>query len=279
MTTSNQKVGHHTLTGNPETDWSHVGSYLAHLYTESLTDAESPAENFVSLDQEFRARLMGVDGIDQLSEEDFALAASLTEAAGVDMSYWPGGENYVVSTVSQDNPLGLPGDLWAAVEEAEDGALVSALVKPAGEGELDIMVPGGRGWEPLTDLGVIEGYTLVGVSSDAVELFNNYDRANTLGVVSSYPISPEGPHPSDAQLAVPMPREIAPRRDDSDEFWTNAGEAPPGAEPVTASVTLNSAEDLTAAIEAAVADPEIRWYVERRMRALGLEAALPWQED
>jgi hypothetical protein len=39
---------------------------------------------------------------------------------------------------------------------------------------------------------------------------------------------------------------------------------------------LATAEDLPAAIAAAQIDPELQWWVERRAKALGLEADLPW---
>lgn len=282
MTTSNQKFGNHAVTGNPKADWSHAASFLAGLHTKTLYGADLPAEDAPDLVRDFRSRLLKVDGIDQLSEDDLTLVSSLAESVGADISHLPGGENYRVSTESPDNPLGLPGDLWAAVTEVEDGALVAALVT-VNDGELDVMVPGGRGWEPLNDLGVIDGYSLVGVTADAVDLYHNYDRDNTLGVISSYPIATTGPFPTEAQLSVPMPREIGPRRDAADEFWKNAGETPGQVaysdEAMMASaVVIETEDDLQDAIAAAAADPDLRWYVERRVAALGIEASLPWLE-
>jgi hypothetical protein len=290
MTTSNRKVGSHTLRGNPEADWSHAATYLAELYSNSLYDVDGPApQGAAELDQDFRRRLLKAGGVDQLSEKDRDLATSLTAAAGDDISYWPGGDNYRVSAVSPTNPLGLAGDLWAAVTPADEGALVVHLIAAAGDGDLDFMAPGGRGWEPLHDLGVIEDYTFVGVNPEAVELYHNYDRDNTLGVISSYPISATGPFPTMAQQEVRMPHEIPTPRGENDEFWANSGETygqpkepsdEPTDEPMMASaVVIESADDLTAAIEAAERDPDLRWYVERRVAALGLEASLPWQKD
>jgi hypothetical protein len=293
MTTSSKKIGQYQITGDPSADWSHAAAVLAGWYAKSLyqdASVDDPSED----DQAFRQRLLRATSIEELSGEDLALAKFLANQNDNDLSYWPGGENYRVSLTSATNPLGLPGDLWGAVGEAEDGALVSALVASSPSGELSIMLPGEEGWQPLIDLGIIEGDTMVGLLPDAVELFQKYDRDNTLGVIASYPLSEDGPFPSMDQLSVPMPTEIMPLRENDPRRASKAEEEPEvETEPeeeeldveenddtsVTASVTLDSVDDLTAAIAAAVEDPELRWYVERRVQALGLEASLPWRNS
>jgi hypothetical protein len=124
------------------------------------------------------------------------------------------------------------------------------------------------------------------VTADAIPLFKNYDRDNNLGVIGSYPLSDKGPFPSLAQLEVPMSKEIMDPREEDDEYWENAGESyedykSTGAvtAPITASVLVNSEDDLPLAIAAALRDENLRWYVERRVAALGLEADLPWAKD
>lgn len=292
MATNTQKIGHYQVTGDPGADWSHAAAVLAGWYAETLYQDET-VDDPTELDQGFRKRLLKVNAVDELSAEDISLAKFLAKEHDNDLSYWPGGENYRVSVASDTNPLGIAGDLWGAVGEAEDGALVSALVASSEDG-LIILLPGERDWEPLTDLGLIEGDTLVGLMPEAIELFKNYDRDNTLGVVASYPLSETGPFPSIQQLSVPMPTEIMPLRE-GDPRRKNAtadDETEPEAETepeelveeveedaVTAAVTLDSDEDLTAAIEAATADPDLRWYVERRVEALGIEASLPWLQN
>lgn len=284
MTSQGYKFGHSTISGNPAADWSHAASYLARLNKEQL-DTESPEGDNFDADTEFRGRLTAASGISELSQEDFDRAEELAAHDGVDISYFPGGDNYRVSLVSDANPLGLPGDLWAAVSDPSEGALVSALVRTTNEGELEVKWPDGYDWQDLADPSVISDYDLVGVTADAVELFKNYDRDNTLGVIGSYPLSDTGPFPTQAHLEIPMSREIMEPRGPDDEYWANSGEV--HGEPVERSddsmmdsaVVIEDEDDLEAAITAAIDDPDIRWYVERRVQALELEADLPWQKD
>ena len=42
---------------------------------------------------------------------------------------------------------------------------------------------------------------------------------------------------------------------------------------------VNAAADVPAAIEAALANPDYRWYVTKRVRALGLLDPLPWEAE
>lgn len=277
MTVNGYEFGHSSIIGDPGADWSHASSYLASLYKDRL-EAESPLGDNFEEDSRFRQSLTSVRGVDELSEEDQRLAQDLAESDGVDISYFPGGDNYRASLVSASNPLGLPGNLWALVADPSEGAFVASLMRVTDEGELEIKFPDGYDWQPLTDPSVVSDYDIVGVTDDAVALFNNYDRDNTLGVIGSYPLSDKGPFPTQEQLSVPMSAEIPEPRTEDDEYWRNSGQSYSLVSPVTAAITVDSADDLDAAIAAAAQDPEIRWYVERRIRALGLEADLPWQE-
>lgn len=278
MTTTNYKVGTHQIIGNPKADWSHVSAYVADLHRQSLIqEKDILSDEDEDADLEFRNRLLAAGGVDELSEEDRILVATLAD--GIDLDELPGGANYNVSQVSETNPLGLPGDLWALVTDAEEGAQVVMLMQPDNVGGLNIMAPHGRGWEPLYDLGLIEDYDIVGVMPDAVELYHNYDRDNNLGVISSYPLSPQGPYPTMAQLQVPMSTEIMDPREEDDEFWENSKEDFNADRPVMASVVLQRTEDVESAISAAMDNPDLRWYVERRVAALGLEVDLPWLSE
>lgn len=276
MTVTGYQFGHSKILGNPGADWSHAASYLARLNGERLA-AESGSE---ADEKAFRQRLTDARGIDDLSPDDRLLAEDLAAADGVDISYFPGGSNYQSSLVSATNPLGLPGDLWAMVTDAEEGALVAALVRVTPDGELEVKWPDGYDWQPLNDLSSISDFNIVGVNPEAVDLFQNYDRDNTLGVISSYPLSDVGPFPTKGLIEIPMSKEIPEPRTEDDEYWENSGETygTKSTSPVIASVVVTSAEDLDDAIAAAAEDPEVRWYVERRMKALGLEADLPWHK-
>jgi hypothetical protein len=296
---STYKMGHWSPSGKPEADWSRFMSYTADLFMESLTaDAVTeavtdPQHTPFALEQTLLAKMSKVRGWDELPEKEQNLVKSLTQKAGIDISYWPGGENYRVSVASSSNPLGLAGDLWGAVTAPEEGALVAALVESDVDGNLSIMTPGGRGWEPMYDLGVVEDYSFVGLMPEAEEVYKNYDRENTLGVVGSYPLSPDGPYATQEQLEVPMPKDFPPPRTEDDEYWENSGETYDGepegvdlsgaevedadAEAITASVVINTADDVPDAIAAAIRDQELRWYIERRCAALGIQASFPWQ--
>lgn len=276
MTSTDYKFGHHKISGNPKADWSRASAYLDNLNVEKAEQLD-PADVDDAALSAFRDHLIEARGVDELPEAERALAADLAAADGVDISYFPGGENYRVSMVSSTNPLGLPGDLWALVTEPEEGAFVAALMRVTVGGELEIKFPDGHDWMPLTDPTVISDYTIVGAMPEAIDLFNNYDRDNTLGVIGSYPLSDKGPFPSMAQLAVPMTKEIPEPRTEDDPYWTNSGQTYGEPRAISASATIiSSIDDLDEAISAAVADPDLRWYVERRVAALGLEADLPW---
>jgi len=116
-------------------------------------------------------------------------------------------------------------------------------------------------WHKITDDDVVDGLNVTEVDGAALEMFDQFDRAGQLvhvtamykdgQPVQNYEVVPEGP-------------------------------APVGEGPVIAAMTtkpvpmLSSAEDLPAALEAAEANPDLRWWVERRILALGLESELPW---
>ncbi len=277
MTASGYTFAHYKILGDQGADWSHASTYLANL-NKSRLEAGDPLSDTTTKESKFRDALTAVRGIHELSETDRLLAEDLAESDGVDISYFPGGDKYEASVVSSTNPLGLAGDMWAMVSE---DALVSALVRLTSDNELEVKWPDGFDWESLDDPSVLSDYDYVGVTADAVPLFQNYDRDNTLGVISSYPLSDTGPFPTQAQLEVPMSKEIPEPRADDDEYWENTGETPAVRKvvpAVTASVRLDSEDDLIAAIAAATNDPDLRWYVERRVAALGLEASLPWLE-
>lgn len=335
------EFGHSRIVGNPEVDWSRAASYLTTLHKNSLRSNDDP-ENASDLSENmaFRNSLLGARSIDGLSSEDRAMAEELAAADGVDISYFPGGENYRVSMVSTSNPLGLPGNFWALVTDASEGALVAALMRTIDTEngtELQFKGPEGEDWLPLEDLSVIQDYNIVGVLPNAEELYRNLDRDNTLGVISDYHLDPNGPLPTMGQLEVLPSKEIPEPRGADDPYWERTGEsyeehanrydvftasgdapteegeasteeeppaeeetpveeapteeAPTEEEPddeeeeemdeeaVTAALTLDGPRDLEDAIAAALLNSDLRWYVERRVAALGLEAALPWQKS
>jgi len=117
-------------------------------------------------------------------------------------------------------------------------------------------------WKPVLDPRVFEGLAFVGVADGSEDFYDEYEAKKLLAPIGDYVPSIEGP------------------------FWpyltvekngTPAGDFV-SEKNITASVLLDSAGDLVSAVSAAADNPDLRWYVERRIAALGLEADLPWQE-
>lgn len=126
-------------------------------------------------------------------------------------------------------------------------------------------------WIPLTDPTVIEDLAFVGVQDSAVDLYDKHVADDKLVPIKFYAPTAEGPYWTDV---IPLSDdELVPDPEDAEEETETEEE-----EPVAASVALDSAEDLDEAIAAAAVDPDLRWWVERRVAALGLEAGLPWQK-
>lgn len=163
----------------------------------------------------------------------------------------------------------------------EDGVVIT-LYQSNEEHGADIRHDGA--WIPLTDPETIADLAFVGVQDSAVALYDEHEAAENLLPIKFYTPSAEGPYWTEA---VPLSDEET--VDDEDDVEAAEGETATeevsetdedeADEALAASVGLNSAEDLDLAISAALRDPDLRWYVERRMSALGLEADLPWQRN
>lgn len=126
-------------------------------------------------------------------------------------------------------------------------------------------------WVPLVDPTTLTELAFVGVQDSAVALFDEHEASGNLVPIKFYTPTAEGPYWTDA---IPLnDDEVSEDVEDESEEEIVVDE-----EPLAASVTLNTVDDLTAAIAAANDDPDLRWYVERRVAALGLEASLPWLE-
>lgn len=108
-------------------------------------------------------------------------------------------------------------------------------------------------WHPVADPEIFSGSYLVEVTEDAIQL---YDGVDTIGGQLPASSLPTGPNETDASIPLPSDIETA----------------------ITASAipVIEDEESLLHAITAAAEDPTIRWYVERRAKALGSEVELPW---
>lgn len=141
-----------------------------------------------------------------------------------------------------------------------DGGIVLTLMKRSPD--VGAVYRHNSEWKPVLDPRVFEGLAFVGVADGSEDLYDEYEAQKLLAPIGYYIPSIEGPfwpYASPEKKGTP-----------AGDFVSDTG--------VTASVLLDSADDLVAAVSAAADNPDLRWYVERRIAALGLEADLPWQE-
>lgn len=176
-------------------------------------------------------------------------------------------EDEVVVSAAEDAPTNaVPGPAsqimsGATMAMVSDAGTVVTLFRADEEGNFFVRHDGN--WQPLADTDVLADLAFVGVQESAVDLYDERLASGNLAPIKYYPPSPEGPY---------WPELV-------DDVSDESVEAPEDEEePVTASIVVNSASDLDIAIAAALHNPDLRWFVERRIAALGLKASLPWQK-
>lgn len=118
----------------------------------------------------------------------------------------------------------------------------------------------------------IDGYTVVSVGNNAVDVYDSVDSRGLSSSIVKYPLAEGeayfGPVRDDDSSVMNAEGTV-----DIDTVTSAASIVSRGqsAYPVVASL-----DDIDAAIEEATVDPSIRWYVEKRVRALGSNAEIPW---
>lgn len=147
----------------------------------------------------------------------------------------------------------------------DDGVVVTLLQRDPEQGA---SIRHDGAWVPVTDPETLSGLNFVGVEASAVDLYDQHEGAGNLVPIQYYPASEAGPY-------WPSPVLV---EDDNLDYDDETGEFSQ-TEALAASVVLDGPEDLEPAIAAAVDNQDLRWYVERRVAALGLEARLPWLND
>lgn len=142
--------------------------------------------------------------------------------------------------------------LWAMSDD--EGFVVTLMLNT----DAGLYIRYASTWHLLSDDDVVDGLNVTEVEDTAMEMFDQFDRAGQLVHLTAMPTKEEVVQvvPEGASTSEPAPVLSSVRTMDVP--------------------TLTSAEDLPAAIAMAEADPELRWWVERRMKALGIEASLPW---
>jgi hypothetical protein len=159
-------------------------------------------------------------------------------------------------TATDAEPFTIGEGLMAMTED--DGTVVTLLRRDPTDGAV---YRHDGAWHPMVDPTVLDGLSFVGVTEDSEAVYDEHEAKDELIDIGNYSPSAEGPYWPDIVVLPGEPKE-------EDEY----GEA------IAASALVNSAADLAEAIAAAAADPDLRWYVERRVAALGLKASLPWLE-
>jgi hypothetical protein len=155
-------------------------------------------------------------------------------------------------------------------------------------------------WIEVSNPDLFDGLNLFDVEDGALSVYDEYDQTSGMIHVGMLPLSDE----EDADR-VPRPTPVPGPVDESDlvataPVTTTPDEIdetppppatptevatvpqPPGPAPLTSAAMITSPsqiksiDDVPGAITAAAANPGIRWFVERRARALGYTEEFPW---
>lgn len=135
---------------------------------------------------------------------------------------------------------------------SEDDGFVATMML---DSEPGIYIRYSGAWHQITDEDAVDGLSVHEVDAGGLDLFDQYDRQGLLVGVT----------------AMPTKDPIFGGTSDSEDD-----------EPLVAAATrpvprLNTLEDLPSAIAAAVENPDLQWWVERRAKALGAsDVQFPW---
>ena len=140
----------------------------------------------------------------------------------------------------------MDNELMAVVDEQGD-VLTILLMSNAGT-----YLRYSGAWIPVTDPAQISGWNAVPVKDEALDVYDPIDQAGYVTHINSLPLQDNS---------------------DFNEFGQGGVLVAAAMPPIT------SFDDVPAAIEAAAANPEFRWYVAKRIKALGLEVELPWESE
>ena len=141
----------------------------------------------------------------------------------------------------------------------------------------------GGAWIALLDLDQVSNYNSVKTDATGLALYDAADQSGQMVHISGIPNNEE---PENLPTVVYLPDQGRIPTEDNPlgvtEVPTTRSEPIPG-QPVTSAaaslITSGSDEEVETAIAAALADDSLRWYVERRLRSLGIEYELPWLEE
>jgi hypothetical protein len=121
-------------------------------------------------------------------------------------------------------------------------------------------------WHPVTDNTVIENLNVHEVAATALDLFDEREREGQLPAVTSMLT---GKNPGEMVEITGAPLEPGEATVETERVVTASGS-------VLTVPALRRPEDAAEAIAAAADNPDLQWWVERRLAALGLEVDVPW---
>lgn len=150
-------------------------------------------------------------------------------------------------------------------------------------------------WVPITDPDLLDGMDIVEVSDPALALYDGYESSGRQIHVAALEINDE----LDASRMPdpPVTASVSDTSDDEPRYGTlenqivemierpvdSVADVPRGLLPAPlraggrlTPTSITSIDDVAEAITAATHDPSLRWFVERRARALGYEDSFPW---
>lgn len=158
----------------------------------------------------------------------------------------------VISELLSGGALTMP-KLWAM---SDDDGFVATMMLDSGAG---LYVRYSGGWHRIIDADAVDGLTVTEVDDASLDMYDQFDRAGQMVALSAMY---SGGQPVMAEMLT----EGSP-----------ATPVPPAPSETREVPLLSSAADLDSAIDAAIGDEGLQWYVERRALALGLEAEFPWK--
>jgi len=145
--------------------------------------------------------------------------------------------------------IGTNMKLQAIVDEDDNMVLTLMLETDAG-----LFVRYDGLWHPFNEPELFDSTYMMEVHENAIQV---YDAADVIGTQAPANVLPTDLNEIDATTLDPVERPLA-------------------ASAIEIVLTIDTEEDLNSAIVAATDSPGMRWYVEKRATALGLEVEFPW---
>lgn len=206
------------------------------------------------------------------------LAKATTSESGYDLAVRPVQESDGYFVPGFDHPMpvpvivgllngdSMPDQLAALVDD--DGDVITLML--SSDSGLYLRFDGAwRYLPPDVEPNPIDGLTVVDVKGTAVDAFDSVDTRGGTVSVAKLPLA-------DGETYDGVVRIDASAVEDDDPVLSAATIM---SRPRTQYPIVASTEDIPSAVEIAMTDPSVRWYVEKRIRALGVDVEIPWNEQ